>query len=75
MVLEQLHLATIGVPAMENEHIGSPISDIFDMNRSFARGRNEDADSDDRLIVTKLVFGQHQGWLDKKVWDWINARL
>jgi len=32
-------------------------------------------DSNDRIIVTKLVSGNHQGWLDKTVWDWINARL
>jgi predicted RNA-binding protein with PIN domain len=32
-------------------------------------------DDNDRLIVTKLVSGQHQGWLSKNVWDWINARL
>jgi len=29
----------------------------------------------DRLVVTKLVSGQHQGWLDADVWAWINARL
>lgn len=32
-------------------------------------------DDKDRVIVTKLVRDQHQGWLDKDVWDWINARL
>ena len=32
-------------------------------------------DSDDRIIVTKLASGGHQGWLDKKIWDWINAKL
>ena len=32
-------------------------------------------DDNDRIIVTKLVSGNHQGWLDKTVWDWINARL
>jgi hypothetical protein len=32
-------------------------------------------DSNDRIIVTKLVAGNHQGWLDKTVWDWIDARL
>jgi hypothetical protein len=32
-------------------------------------------DSDDRIIATKLVTGDHQGWLDKNVWDWINARI
>lgn len=32
-------------------------------------------DNNDRIIVTKLVSGNHQGWLAKDVWDWINARL
>jgi hypothetical protein len=32
-------------------------------------------DDNDRLIVTKLVNGQHQGWLAQNVWDWINARI
>jgi len=32
-------------------------------------------DDNDRIIVTKMVNGAHQGWLSKSVWDWINARL
>lgn len=32
-------------------------------------------DDNDRLIVTKLVNGQHQGWLPQEVWQWINARI
>lgn len=32
-------------------------------------------DSGDRLIVTQLHRGTHQGWLHKDVWAWINARL
>ncbi|HEV7344280.1 MAG TPA: hypothetical protein VGN60_01420 [Devosia sp.] len=32
-------------------------------------------DNNDRLIVTKLVSGQHQGWLDPEVWKWIYARV
>ena len=32
-------------------------------------------DSTDRLIVTQLHQGTHQGWLHKDVWAWINARL
>jgi hypothetical protein len=31
-------------------------------------------DDNDKIIVTKLVSGNHQGWLAKSVWDWINAR-
>ncbi|WFU82143.1 hypothetical protein QA645_05170 [Bradyrhizobium sp. CIAT3101] len=32
-------------------------------------------DKNDRLIVTRLVSGQHEGWLSKEVWDWINPRI
>jgi hypothetical protein len=32
-------------------------------------------DNDDRIIVTKLVTGSHEGWLATDVWSWINARL
>src|SRR5258708_1431241 len=29
----------------------------------------------DRLMVTQIKFGEHQGWLDEAIWKWINARL
>lgn len=32
-------------------------------------------DQNDRLLVSKMNHGQHQGWLSKEVWEWINARL
>jgi len=32
-------------------------------------------DSNDRLFVTKLVTGNYSGWLNKDVWEWINARI
>lgn len=32
-------------------------------------------DDNDKIVVTKLVRGNHQGWLAKNVWEWINARL
>lgn len=32
-------------------------------------------DDNDRIIVTKLISGGHQGWLSQAVWNWINARL
>jgi hypothetical protein len=32
-------------------------------------------DDNDRLIVTKLVSGNHQGWLSQATWNWINSRL
>ncbi|HHN8405664.1 TPA: hypothetical protein ACRRX0_000350 [Morganella morganii] len=32
-------------------------------------------DSNDRIFVSKIFPGSHQGWLDKKIWNWINSRL
>lgn len=32
-------------------------------------------DNNDRLFVSKLNSGEHQGWLNKATWEWINARL
>ncbi|MEB6535922.1 hypothetical protein MXM51_15430 [Pantoea stewartii] len=32
-------------------------------------------DANDRLFVSKLTSGNHQGWLSKQVWEWISARL
>lgn len=32
-------------------------------------------DLNDRIFVTKVNNGEHQGWLSKNVWEWINARL
>jgi hypothetical protein len=32
-------------------------------------------DASDRLIVTQLQQGTHQGWLHKDVWAWIDERL
>lgn len=32
-------------------------------------------DTNDRIVVSKLVTGQHQGWLAQTTWDWINSRL
>jgi hypothetical protein len=32
-------------------------------------------DGNDRLFLTILSRGGHQGWLKQDVWDWINARL
>jgi hypothetical protein len=31
--------------------------------------------NEDRLIVTRIVQGQHQGWLHESIWAWINARV
>lgn len=32
-------------------------------------------DANDRIFVSQVTAGAHQGWLEKAVWDWINARL
>jgi hypothetical protein len=32
-------------------------------------------DDNDRLFVSRLRPGEHQGWLAKAVWEWIDARL
>lgn len=32
-------------------------------------------DKNDRLFVSRLASGTHQGWLEQTTWDWINARL
>jgi len=32
-------------------------------------------DDNDRIFVTKLNTGSHQGWLDKSVWKWIEPRV
>jgi hypothetical protein len=32
-------------------------------------------DNNDRLIVTQIQKGTHQGWLSPPTWEWINARL
>ena len=32
-------------------------------------------DDNDRLVVSKMNSNQHQGWLSRDVWEWINARM
>ncbi len=32
-------------------------------------------DDNDRIFVTEVSRGNHQGWLSQRVWDWINARI
>lgn len=32
-------------------------------------------DNDDKIAITQMEHGKHQGWLNKDLWDWINARL
>jgi len=63
------------------EHIKDPGLDSVWFINSTASADTLDAeirkrlDTNDRLIVTKLVRGQHQGWLAQNTWNWINARL
>ena len=32
-------------------------------------------DINDRIIITQMTLGTHQGWIHKDVWTWINTRL
>jgi hypothetical protein len=32
-------------------------------------------DANDSIIITKLNSGEHQGWLRKDVWNWINGKI
>lgn len=32
-------------------------------------------DGNDRLFVTRLHQGEHQGWMNPKIWEWINSNL
>lgn len=32
-------------------------------------------DANDRIFLTQVTKGNHQGWLSQKVWEWINARI
>ena len=32
-------------------------------------------DNDDRLFVSRIVSGTHQGWLSQQTWDWIETRI
>lgn len=63
------------------EHIKDPGLDSvwFISSTASANAVSDDVrtmlDVNDRLIVTKLVRDQHQGWLAQNVWNWINTRL
>lgn len=63
------------------EHIKDPgldsvwfISSALSANELDANIRTR-MDTNDRLIVTRLDSGNHQGWLSTDTWKWINARL
>lgn len=32
-------------------------------------------DGNDRIFLSQIQHGSHQGWTRQEVWDWINARL
>jgi hypothetical protein len=63
------------------DHIKDPGLDSVWFINSSASANDIDADvrkkmdTNDRLIVTKLSSGQHQGWLSQDVWNWISARI
>lgn len=63
------------------EHVKDPGLDSVWFLNSTASANDIDADvrtrmdNNDRLVVTKLNTGQHQGWLGQNIWEWINARL
>jgi len=52
---------------------------VFLSNISTANQVSDDLrvtlDGDDRLIVTKMISGNYQGWLNPNVWKWINVRI
>jgi hypothetical protein len=58
-------------PGLDSVWFISSKSSVNDIDK-FLRQR---LDSDDRLIVTQLQQGTHQGWLSQSIWDWVNARL
>lgn len=63
------------------EHIKDPgLDSVWFVSTAWAVNQISDdlqqaLDSNDRLFVSKLRTGEHQGWLSKTVWDWINPRL
>ena len=32
-------------------------------------------DVNDRVIITQVFVGCHQGWMHRDIWSWINARI
>lgn len=32
-------------------------------------------DTSDRIVITQMRTGEHQGWMHKDIWAWINARV
>ncbi len=32
-------------------------------------------DINDRIFITQIVNGAHQGWMHRDIWTWINVRL
>lgn len=31
-------------------------------------------DKNDRLFISQVTAGNHQGWLNEEIWKWINSR-
>lgn len=61
----------IGDPGLETVRFVSTTQSA-DQVSGFLRQK---MDSNDRVFVSKLRIGEHQGWLTQNVWDWINKRM
>lgn len=60
-----------GDPGLESVRFISTANTAYQIDE-FLRQK---LDKNDRLFVSKLNNGEHQGWLSKDTWEWINARL
>jgi len=50
------------------------ISTALSPNQIYEHLRHQ-LDVNDRIIVSQMFVGAHQGWMNNDVWAWINARL
>jgi hypothetical protein len=50
---------------IESDHSASDISAYL----------RQKLDKNDRLLVSRIRSGEHAGWLNKSVWDWIKSKL
>lgn len=32
-------------------------------------------DITDRIVITQLRTGEHQGWANRDIWTWVNSRI
>ena len=63
------------------EHIKDPgLDSVYFVSTNWTADQvsedlRKNLDNNDKIIVTKLVDGNHQGWLSKVVWSWIGDRI